>query len=138
MRLQLLIQRYGLPAVTILYTTGTGPSSHTTSPSATIAALLLDVNDLVPLESSDGEWGLEDYVVETAATGDQELTYECLHFQTIESVLREDDEVVIRALSNEDLRARRLGGRHKITGDGRHLIDGGPFGKKWLKKTARP
>jgi hypothetical protein len=138
MRLQLRIQRHSLPQVAIIYTTGTGPSSHTKSRDATIADLLSDVNDLVPLESSDGEWGLEDYVVELAATADQELTYECLHFQTIETVLREDDEVVIRALSNEDLRVRRLGKRHQITNDGRHMIDGVPFGKQWLRKTTRP
>ncbi|KIW84965.1 hypothetical protein Z517_00353 [Fonsecaea pedrosoi CBS 271.37] len=138
MRLRLLIQRYSLPPVTIIHTTGSGPASHTKSRSATIADLLADVNDLVPLESADGEWGLEDYVVEVSATADQHLTYECLHYQTLHSVLREDDEVVIRALSNDDLRARRLGGRHQITGDGRHLIDGVAFGKQWLRKTARP
>ncbi|KIW86838.1 uncharacterized protein Z519_12624 [Cladophialophora bantiana CBS 173.52] len=138
MRLQLLIQRHSLPPVTIIHTTGSGPASHTKSRSATIADLLADVNDLVPLESADGEWGLEDYAVEVASTADQNLTYECLHFQTLYSVLREDDEVVIRALSNEDLRVRRLGGRHQITGDGRHLIDGVAFGKQWLKQTQRP
>ncbi|KIX94800.1 uncharacterized protein Z520_09490 [Fonsecaea multimorphosa CBS 102226] len=138
MRLQLLIQRHSLPPVTIIHTTGSGPASHTKSRSATIADLLADVNDLVPLESADGEWGLEDYAVEVAATADQHLTYECLHYQTLHSVLREDDEVVIRALSTEDLRVRRLGGRHQITGDGRHLIDGVAFGRQWLRKTARP
>ncbi len=138
MRLQLLIQRHSLPVVAIIHTTGTGPSSHTKSRFATVFDLLSDVNDLVTLESSDGEWGLDDYVVEVAATGDQQLSYECLHFQTLESVLREDDEVVVRAMSSEDLRVRRLGGRHQIAGDGRHLVDGVPFGKQWLRKTTRP
>ncbi|KIX07858.1 uncharacterized protein Z518_02512 [Rhinocladiella mackenziei CBS 650.93] len=138
MRLQLLIQRHTFPPVQILFTTGTGPASHTKSRDCTIADLLNDVNDLVPLESADGEWGLEDYVVEVAATADQTSTYECLHFQTCEAVLREDDEVIIRALTSEDLRARRLGGRHQISGDGRHLIDGVAFGRQWLKKTNRP
>lgn len=138
MRLQLVVQRHALPPVPIIYTTGTGPSSRTKSRDSTIADLLNDVNDLVPLESEDGEWGLEDYVVEVAATADQALTYECLHFQTCESALREDDEVIIRALSSEDLRLRRLGGRHQITSDGRHLIDGLAFGKQWLRKTHRP
>jgi hypothetical protein len=76
--------------------------------------------------------------VEIAAKGDQEFAYECLHFQTIESVLRENDEVVVRALSNEDIRVRRLGKRHQITADGRHLIDGVPFGKQWLREIQRP
>lgn len=138
MRLQILVQRHSLPPVQIVHATGTGPASHTKSRDSTIADLLHDVNDLVPLESSDGEWGLEDYVVEVAAAADQALTYECLHFQACEAVLREDDEVIIRALSSEELRVRRLGGRHQITADGRHLIDGITFGKQWLRKTNRP
>lgn len=103
-----------------------------------MADLLLDVNDLVPLESADGEWGLEDYVVEVQATADQESYYECLHYQTIDSALREDDELVIRSLRTEDLRSRRLGGRHQISADGRHLIDGVAFGRQWLLKGSRP
>ncbi|KAK5021306.1 hypothetical protein LTS07_011145 [Exophiala sideris] len=138
MRLQLLIQRHTLPPVHIIYTTGAGPASHTRSRDSTIADLLSDVNDIVPLESADGEWGLEDYAVEVAATADQSSFYECLHYQTCESVLREDDEVIIRALTSEDLRVRRLSGRHQITGDGRHLVDGLPFGKQWLRRTNRP
>ncbi|ETI19797.1 hypothetical protein G647_08810 [Cladophialophora carrionii CBS 160.54] len=138
MRLRLLIQRHALPPVPIIFTTGTGPASRTKSPSATVADLLLDVNEIVPLESADGEWGLEDYAVEIAAKAGQELAYECLHFQTIESVLRENDEVIVRALSNEDIRVRRLGKRHQITADGRHLFDGVPFGKQWLREIQRP
>lgn len=138
MRLQLLIQRHALPPVHIIYTTGAGPASHTRSRDSTIADLLNDVNDIVPLESADGEWGLEDYAVEVAATADQSSVYECLHYQTCESVLREDDQVIIRALTSEDLRVRRLSGRHQITGDGRHLVDGIPFGKQWLRRPNRP
>ncbi|EXJ61868.1 hypothetical protein A1O7_02298 [Cladophialophora yegresii CBS 114405] len=138
MRLQLLIQRHSLPPVPIIFTTGTGPASRTKSPSATVADLLLDVSEIVPLESADGEWGLEDYAVEIAAKDGQGLAYECLHFQTVESVLRENDEVIVRALSNEDIRVRRLGKRHQITADGRHLIDGVPFGKQWLREIQRP
>ena len=46
----------------------------------------------------------------------------------------------IRALQTSDLRARRLSGRHKISTEGRHLIDGVPFGKPFLKRSvsARP
>lgn len=137
MRLQLLIHRHALPPVRIVHTTGTGPASHTRSPASTIADLLNDVNDIIPLESEDGEWGLEDYVVEVAGL-DSASNYECLHFQVVEDVLREFDEVTIRALSSEDLRVRRLSGRHQISGDGRHLIDGVAFGKQWLRKTSRP
>jgi hypothetical protein len=138
MRLQISIRRHALPPINIIFTTGTGPSSKTLAPDSTVSDLLQDVNDLVPLESEEGEWGLEDYVVEVQATADQETYYECLHFQTIDSVLRDDDEVVIRCLRTEDLRSRRLGGRHQISSDGRHLIDGVAFGKQWLVKGSRP
>lgn len=41
----------------------------------------------------------------------------------------------IRALQVADLRARRLSGRHQISNDGKHLIDGVPFGKPFLKRS---
>ena len=41
----------------------------------------------------------------------------------------------IRALQLAELRARRLCGRHQITGDGKHLIDGVPFGMPFYKRT---
>lgn len=41
----------------------------------------------------------------------------------------------IRALQISDLRARRLSGRHQISVDGRHLIDGVPFGRPYLKRS---
>ncbi|RMZ86517.1 hypothetical protein DV736_g6255, partial [Chaetothyriales sp. CBS 134916] len=67
MRLHLSIQRNALPSVDIVFSTGAGLTSASGSQSTlTIADLLHDVNALVPLESSDGEWGLEDYVVEVA------------------------------------------------------------------------
>ncbi|KIV97344.1 hypothetical protein PV10_01106 [Exophiala mesophila] len=138
MRLQLQVHRHSFPPVHIIHSTGTGPASRTAARNSTIADLLLDINDIVPLESADGEWGLEDYVVEVAATVDQDATYECLHYQPCSAVLRDDDEVIIRPLSNEDLRIRRLGGRHQITADGRHLIDGVTFGKQWLREISRP
>ncbi|KAL6253350.1 hypothetical protein RBB50_001073 [Rhinocladiella similis] len=163
MRLHLHILRNALPPVQIIFTTGTGPSSRTREKDCTVADLLADINNIVPLESSDGEWGLEDYVVEVAPplstsaalasyggrTGSDTARrvqtqgksggYECLHYAAIEAVLREDDEVTIRPLSSEELRVRRLGGRHQITGDGRHLIDGVTFGRRWLRAgTARP
>ncbi|KIW19275.1 hypothetical protein PV08_03569 [Exophiala spinifera] len=163
MRLHLHILRNALPPVQIIFTTGTGPLSHTRDKDCTVADLLADINVIVPLESSDGEWGLEDYVVEVAPAlspstalvsygggsgRDRVLRgqthggpggYECLHYATIEAVLREDDEVTIRPLSSDELRLRRLGGRHQITGDGRHLVDGVAFGKRWLRAgTSRP
>lgn len=41
----------------------------------------------------------------------------------------------IRALQLADLRARRLSGRHQISTDGRHLIDGVPFGRPFVKRS---
>ena len=141
MRLQLSISRHTLPPAHILFSTASHPSAHTSSRNATIADLLHDINELVPLESEDGEWGLEDYVVEVAATADQDNVYEALHFQGIDSVLREDDEVEIRYLKSGELKGRRYGGRLQITGDGRHLVDGVVWGRRWLgaaRAGARP
>ncbi|KAJ5734127.1 hypothetical protein N7493_002913 [Penicillium malachiteum] len=147
MRLHLIISRHGLPATRVLWTTAAGGyGSHGPAPTSaiassrtpnivfanggyTIAQLLEDVNEVVPLETEpnvfdpefSGQWGLEDYVVEVGGS-------ECLHFMEIEGLLRDGDEVVIRALQLADLRARRLCGRHQITSDGKHLIDGVPFG----------
>lgn len=106
-----------------------------------IAQLLEDVNEVIPLETeqqlfddeSSGQWGLEDYVVEVGGS-------ECLHFMEVEGLLRDGDEVLIRALQIDDLRARRISGRHQISNDGKHLIDGIPFGKPFLKRptSSRP
>ncbi|PKX90316.1 uncharacterized protein P174DRAFT_507055 [Aspergillus novofumigatus IBT 16806] len=166
MRLHLIIQRHGLPVTRILWTTSppsmygqATPSSSvvpaassviasTRTPNAlysnggyTVAQLLEDVNEVVPLETepaifdseSSGQWGLEDYAVEVGGS-------ECLHFMEVDGLLRDGDEVVIRALQIADLRARRLSGRHQISSDGKHLIDGVPFGRPFLKRqtSSRP
>ena len=44
----------------------------------------------------------------------------------------------IRPLQTSDLRFRKLSGRHQISADGRHLIDGVAFGRPLLKRTERP
>ncbi|OJJ48106.1 hypothetical protein ASPZODRAFT_140439 [Penicilliopsis zonata CBS 506.65] len=165
MRLHLVIQRHGLPVTRILWTTAVSPSglsggastssssivpasasaiTSSRAPNAafsnggyTVAQLLEDVNEVVPLETeptledyeSSGQWGLEDYAVEVAGS-------ECLHFMEVEGLLRDGDEVVIRALQTSDLRARRLCGRHQISADGKHLIDGVAFGRPFLKRTS--
>ncbi|RAK77124.1 uncharacterized protein BO72DRAFT_477559 [Aspergillus fijiensis CBS 313.89] len=167
MRLHLTIQRHGLPVTRILWTTSPhslfGPNASNGSPMIpaaasaitstrlpnalysnggyTFAQLLEDVNEVIPLETESvqfdeecsGQWGLEDYVVEVGGS-------ECLHFMEVDGLLRDGDEVLIRALQIEDLRARRLSGRHQISGDGKHLIDGVPFGKPFLKRptSSRP
>lgn len=56
----------------------------------TIAKLLTLVDEVVPLESS--EWGLEDYAVELSDPS--RGSYECLHFQRVSQILKDEDEVV--------------------------------------------
>ena len=56
----------------------------------TISKLLEEVNDLIPIES--GEWGLDDYAVEVK--GENGVNYECLHYQEVCKVMKEDDEVM--------------------------------------------
>lgn len=60
----------------------------------TIAQLLEDVNEVIPLEThvedgigDAGQWGLEDYAVEV-------MGFECLHFMEVDGLLRDGDEVV--------------------------------------------
>ena len=84
MRLQLVIQRYGLPQIRILWTVGSPDLPHETGSSITISKFLEQINEIVPLEADD--WGLEDYAVEVKG-------FECLHFSELHQVLKEDDEV---------------------------------------------
>ncbi|KAH8808055.1 hypothetical protein F5884DRAFT_752613 [Xylogone sp. PMI_703] len=126
MRLRLTVKRNSLPDTPILWNIDT----ETTTP--TISHLLEEVNEVIPLESS--EWGLEDYVVELKGYGG--VNYECLQFQPVAKVLRDEDEVIIRPLLNDDLKIRRLSGRHQISSDGKHLFDGVAFGRPLLRKPA--
>ncbi|CAO2657975.1 Nn.00g072350.m01.CDS01 [Neocucurbitaria sp. VM-36] len=125
MRLRLTVQRNGLPAANILWSV-----PDTNSPQAyTITRLLEDVNLVIPLEAA--HWGLEHYVVEVGG-------FECLHFTPVSQALKEDDHVSIRPLMTAEVRARTLTGRHQISDDGRHLVDGVPFGRPYLKASRRP
>ncbi|KAM0353018.1 hypothetical protein ACHAPU_001904 [Fusarium lateritium] len=121
-RLRLTVCRHSVPEVKLIW-----PCVATED--LTVSKLLALVNEVVPLES--GDWGLEDYVVELPdGKGD---SFELLHFQPVGKVLKEDDQVLIRSLSTDDLRRRRLSGRHQISYDGKHLIDGLAFGRPWLR-----
>ncbi|GAW17996.1 hypothetical protein ANO14919_074650 [Xylariales sp. No.14919] len=124
MRLRLVVRRNGLPELRLMW------HVHLDS-NPTIAKLLEQLNDQVPLESD--HWGLEDYVVELH-DGDG-TDFECLHYQLVRTVLKPDDRVFIRALDHDDHRRRRISGRHQISSDGRHLIDGVPFGRPHLRTT---
>ena len=52
--------------------------------------------------------------------------------------MTDDVYASIRPLQTSDLRARKVSGRHQITEDGRHLIDGVPFGRPLLRRPSRP
>ena len=86
MRLQLTVQRHGLPPVQVLWTLASAvrPPILAAGNSITISQFLEQVNEVLPLESED--WGLEDYSVEVRG-------FECLHFSELNQVLKEDDEV---------------------------------------------
>ncbi|MCJ1309459.1 hypothetical protein MMC25_003119 [Agyrium rufum] len=130
MRLRLFIERHALPTAQVLWTTEAfRPGSNATRDKLTIAQLLENVNEVIPLETID--WGLEDYVVEVRG-------FECLHFSLTSQVLKDEDEVTIRPLQTLDIRYRRLSGREQISADGKHLIDGVPFGRPFLRLHKRP
>ncbi|KAL8850515.1 MAG: hypothetical protein Q9221_004563 [Calogaya cf. arnoldii] len=85
MRLRLTIHRHGLPPARVLWTVADVRPPHSAAgPERTVAQLLEEVNEIIPLESED--WGLEDYAVEVGG-------FECLHFSGTSQVLKEDDEV---------------------------------------------
>lgn len=84
MRLRLTVERHALPSTNIIW--------HIEKSSApTIHFLLEKVNEVIPIESAD-QWGLEDYAVELK--GSNGVNFECLHFQEVFKVFKEDDEVM--------------------------------------------
>ncbi|ESZ94447.1 hypothetical protein SBOR_5165 [Sclerotinia borealis F-4128] len=124
MRLRLTVRRHNLPDCPIIWDVNTSTSTPT------VSELLDQINDVVPIEST--EWGMDDYAVEVK--GKEGINYECLHFQPVGKVMKEEDEVIIRPLLTHDLRVRRISGRHQISSDGRHLVDGVAFGRPMLKR----
>ncbi|KAL2269248.1 hypothetical protein VTJ83DRAFT_4094 [Remersonia thermophila] len=122
LRLRLVVRRHALPEVRVVF-----PIRLDTEP--TIANLLEQINEVIPLESND--WGLEDYAVELRDSNGS--GFECLHFQHVSVTLNDDEEVHIRPLDTGDRRKRRLSGRYQISRDGKRLIDGIAFGRPRLK-----
>lgn len=96
---------------------------------ATVAQLLQHVNEIFPLEADT--WGLEDYALSVDG-------FDCLHYHELRAVCKDEDEVVIRPLQYADIRARARTGRDQIARDGRHLVDGVPFGRPCLRPPVRP
>ncbi|RYP79541.1 hypothetical protein DL769_002905 [Monosporascus sp. CRB-8-3] len=128
-RLRVVVQRNGLPDDRFML-----PLPLEDDP--TVAKLLEQVHsNYFPLES--GQWGLEDYVVYRVCS-DGSL-FECLHFSSIRSIFRDDDQALIHPLQTDDLRRRRINGRYQISSDGKRLVDGVPFGRPLLRAPpARP
>lgn len=124
MRLRILVRRNGFPDTKLVW-----PCSP--SEDLTIAKLLTEINDVVPLESV--EWGLEDYAVELGDGSNTGPSFECLHFQVISQILKDEDQILIRPLLDGDLKRRKISGRHQISTDGKHLVDGVAFGRPWLR-----
>ncbi|KAK1777078.1 hypothetical protein QBC45DRAFT_470503 [Copromyces sp. CBS 386.78] len=122
LRLRLVVRRHSLPEVRIIHNV---PLEN----DPTIADLVDQINDIIPLESP--EWGLEDYVVELR--NKEGYAFECLHFQQVANVLKDEEEVFVRPLVTGDRKRRLLSGREQISNDGRHLIDGVPFGRPRLR-----
>lgn len=123
MRIRLLIERNELPSVSVLW------SFSQTQLTSTVAQFLEHVNVRFPLEGNT--WGLEDYTVTLGG-------YEAQHYTQVGEVFKDDDEVIIKPLQFAEARARAINGRAQITADGRHLVDGVPFGKPLLKRMRRP
>lgn len=122
MRFHLLIQRHGLPATRILWTTTASAPSHSRGPDSsvksgptqtnppapaavpgngnlngeyTIAQFLEDVNEVVPLETETGLFDNE----YSGQWGLEDYVVEvggseCLHYMEVEELLRDGDEVV--------------------------------------------
>ncbi|RYP10163.1 hypothetical protein DL765_008196 [Monosporascus sp. GIB2] len=128
-RLRVVVQRNGLPEDRFML-----PLSVEDDP--TVAKLLEHVHsNYFPLESD--QWGLEDYAVYRQSSDG--TRFECLHFSAIRTLFRDDDRVLIRPLQTDDLRRRRRSGRYQISSDGKHLVDGVPFGRPLLRAPpARP
>jgi hypothetical protein len=83
MRLRLIVRRHGVPEVRLLWNAG-GDGD------LTFSKFLSQINDVLPLESD--QWGLEDYAVEFRDWDSN--AFECLHFQQLSHVLKEDDQVM--------------------------------------------
>lgn len=125
MRLQITVLRNCLEPVRNVFNTES--SQYKQGSIVYISDLLKAVDSFIQLESDS--WGYEDYTVETKLNDSQDLAYELFHWQLIRDVLRDDDEVVIRPISEVEMRQRLKGGRHQVRKDGVHLIDGGAWGK---------
>ncbi len=82
-RLRLIIRRHTVPDLKLVW-------PCVPSDDLTIAKLLSQVNEVIPLEG--GEWGLEDYAVELGDANGP--CFECLHFQLVTRILKDEDQLL--------------------------------------------
>lgn len=78
MRLRLIVSRHNLPDTRVLWNVDT-------SSSPTIYQLLEQVNEIIPIQTTD--WGLEDYTVESNG-------FDCIHYRGVSELFKEDEEVL--------------------------------------------
>ncbi|KAK5096322.1 hypothetical protein LTS08_007578 [Lithohypha guttulata] len=127
MRLQITVHRHTLAPVRNVFNTNAQQLVAAGYKILTVSDLLSAVNYLIPIESD--HWGCEDYAVESRLNDNQSQFYEVFHWQSVDDVFKEDDEVVIRPLVRKEIKERRYNGRHQINQSGVHMIDGGPWGR---------
>lgn len=84
MRLRLIVQRPELPPVKLLWDTD---STFNPGEARLVSTLVSRVNDVFPLLFDRNGLSLESYVVELGG-------FECLHFQPVDAVFKDGDEVV--------------------------------------------
>lgn len=87
MRIQLTVERNGLPATNILWPINVEENGT----KMIVSRLLAKVDEAVPLETA--EWPMEDYIVQVNG-------FECLHYQSLADVLKDDDFVTFVFSSN--------------------------------------
>lgn len=135
MRLQVTVLRNGLAPIRNVFNTTSRQFAF--EKIVLISDLLHAINQTIQLED-DNNWGFEDYIVETRLNDHQAEAYECFHYQAVEDVLKEDDEVTIRPLNSTEIKQRERGGRYQINNGGMHLIDGSPWGRAFALNRSRP
>jgi hypothetical protein len=80
MRIHLSVERNGLPVVNLLWPVDEDENGK----KSIISRLVAKVDEVVPLETE--EWALEDYILQVNG-------FECLHWQNISDVLKDEDHV---------------------------------------------
>lgn len=127
MRLQVTVHRHGLAPVRNIFNTKAQQLQIAGHSIVTISDLLLAIDYVIPIQGE--HWGCEDYAVETRLNDNQNQEYEVFHWQNVNDVFAEDDEVIVRPYNRREIRERARNGRRQISHGGQSLVDGGPWSK---------